>query len=249
MALDPRLLVEDPRDPGRSRRRMGTGRRQERIYGAVQYVTGQHIRIMERAATNAMSEVANSAKEEIRSQVKAAFKGAPPGAKGKGQNFVKSFRAHTWPSQGNSMTPAGMIGGEADYAHAFETGATVTASQSTYLAIPFRKAERAGYARGRTQAGRHGKESQVGKARKDFGGLQMVPAKSGYLLAASAELARHQGLKTNKRERKQGFVPLFYLTRSVKLPQKLDFHTVTARWHEELPRAFAQWLKEEKARG
>jgi hypothetical protein len=196
------------------------------------------------AATLALRDVEKTGKAEMRQQVRRNFKRTPPAARRAGQNFEKSFRWTTYPKGRKrfSLAAAGVVDAQADYADIFRTGGPVRAAKGE-LAIALPPAKSAGWDRGSEHPtkglDRYRKYSQVAAAQAAVGPLFRLPARGGAILAADREKARAAGVKRlGRQSRKRNFVPLFYLTRSVRLPDLLDFMGPVEAAQRDLPGRF-----------
>jgi hypothetical protein len=199
-----------------------------------------------RAATEALREAEADGKAAIRAQVKANFRRTPAEARQQGQNFEKSFQWRTYPSKRRqySLNAASMVMAQADFADVFAAGGSVSARVGR-LVLPFRVAERAGWARRWEVPGkrlrRFRRYSDVDAANRAVGPLFTIPARGGSILAADRKKAKAAGLKGLGRSKKgRGFLPLFFLTRSVVLPKKLDFDGPVEKARRALPALFTK---------
>ena len=204
-----------------------------------------------RAATLALRESEKVGKQELRAQVRRNFKRTPPDARRLGQNFEKTFQWKTFPRGRKtfSLAAAGVVEASASYVDIFQTGGTVSAKGELVLPLP--AAQSAGWGRGTTAAGktlnRTRKYSQVDDAWDAVGPLFRIPARGGAILAADRDKARAAGLKRLGRARKnRNFVPIFYLTRSVRLPELLDFFEPVERAQRALPELFVKHFDPEE---
>lgn len=198
-----------------------------------------------KAATEAMQAAADGAKDEVRTEVKRAFKRTPPAARRRGQNFEKSFRADAFPNKRRrkfSLSPAAVLKALAGFAGIFETGGKV--SPSPGVVIPLPAARRLNLDRSETGRGQLAKKSDIEAAVDRFGekgGLVSVPVRGGYLLGADRATAMREGLKV---KRGFNFAPLFLIQRSVTLPKKLNFIATVRKWQRRLPELFNKVFKD-----
>jgi len=179
--------------------------------------------VVAKAATYAMRQTGDTAKRRVRSEVRRRFRRGS--VLSGNSDFANSFRSYDYPNRkrrdhSRSIRPAVELRANASWAHIFEEGGTVVPSSAAALAIPTETAEKYGLDRGPKFESTNrweGHRSQVKKAARIFGGLDVVPDPDG---RGAFLVAKDDGGES---------LFLFKLVRSVREPRKLSLRR-SAAW-------------------
>lgn len=194
----------------------------------------------ERAAMSAMRNVAGRAKLRLRDQINSA---------GMGPRLANTWRDEVYPRRGQSLNPAALIFTKAPLIiRAFNEGATITAVNKQYLAIPTDAVPKNVTI---AAPGDQFRRRRVTPQRLEQAlGIKLRfvprPGKGGLLVLDNARLTKkglaRQASKTAIVKGRVATVVMFILVPQVKLSKRFDVEKVEAQAEAELETEFlAQW--------
>lgn len=196
------------------------------------------------AVADRITAIVNAAglqlRDELRAQVRSAFKRPSGALRVKGQNLEKAIRARTYPERlrrRKSLGPASLVWIPWEPIKIHETGGVIDGRP--YLVIPTPEAGKLGLARnaeargdfGRFSRGSRRRNAQLDEAKRRYGKtLRWVKTATGYVVGLDISTATGLGVAgrrktfrnaTGKRQRRR-MVILFVLVRKVTLPKRID---------------------------
>jgi hypothetical protein len=190
---------------------------------------------VEESITGAMADATAGLKEDLRAQVRAA---------GLGDRLAKTWQSKVYPVGQKSASPAGFVWSKAPkIVHAFAIGATITAKQSRFLAIPTDAVPMK--RQGRRMAPMSPEEVehafnqdlilQRGRGGNILGFVNVIRAKSrrrpGWRQGTRGRLAQGRALER---------VLMFTFVPRVRMPRLLDLQTLADKWGAKVPVYFEQ---------
>jgi hypothetical protein len=202
-------------------------------------VLQQAVTDVEASVTDAMNEVTNGLKTDLREQVTGA---------GLGQRLARTWRGKRFPESRPSMNSAAYVWSKApDIIDGFERGPTIrTVNGGKYLAIPTANVPKR--RRGQSGRGSHMSPAQVELAFNQD--LKFAKAGNGRLIAyvevVAARNKRGYRVPTKRRiarGRRPAAVVMFVLVPEVRMRKRLDVDGAATRWADRVPGLIAQHWK------
>lgn len=182
------------------------------------------------AVSNAVKDITEHVKQDLRAQVATA---------GLGRGISNAWKANYYPKSGTSIELAGYVFSKAPHIiRAFNDGTLIKSKHGFYLAIPSPAAPKRGIG-GKRISPSNFPEHTLGRLRfvyrRNAVSLLVVDnlrasqgKRGGFRKASESALRSGRGLTT---------VVMFYLVPQVKMQKKLDVASVARLWQPRLPQA------------
>jgi hypothetical protein len=187
-------------------------------------------KVAEVAVTNAVKDISDNVKRDLRQQVIAA---------GLGKGVSNAWKVNYYPKSGTSISLAGFVFSKAPkIIRAFNDGALIKSKNGFFLAIPSPAAPKRGVG-GKRITPSNFPEHALGRLRFVYrrGAVSLLVVdnlrastgkRGGFRKASESALRTGRGLTT---------VVMFYLVPQVKMQKRLSVESVAAKWQARLPQA------------
>lgn len=179
-----------------------------------------------RSVTNAMRQVTDGLKADLRADVADS---------GLGQRLANTWRGKTFPESGASIEAAAFVWSKApNIVDAFDRGVTIRSRHGFWLAIPTPAAGKTGL----TSTGARKRITPGGWERRTGMRLRFVYRRGRPLLVADEARMTRRGLAAKSRSksgRGQVTAIIFLLVPQVTLRKRLDIEASATRWAARVP--------------
>lgn len=158
-----------------------------------------------------------------------------------GQDVFKAISMRRYPKKGNSLATASVVS-VPENLEIFLEGGTVTGKAGKYLVLPLPEAEKLGFDRKISRAGRLKKHSNLQAAINQFGNqLRFINIGSNKLMAViDQNYAKQKGVRVRRsskgRKFQRDFVPLFLLIKRVRIGRKVNWRRLVREAERDMPR-------------
>jgi hypothetical protein len=180
---------------------------------------------IEKSVTNAMREVTETLKQDLREDVIAG---------GLGPRLARTWRGKTFPERTESLNAASFVWSKAaKLADAFDRGALIKSRDGFFLAIPTAAAGPTG----RSANGRSERITPGGWERRTGLRLRFVYRRGApSLLVADQSRLNSKGLAAaNRRKRGDTSIPIFILVPQAKLKKRLNIEKIAEETADRVP--------------